>query len=558
MGFSRRERITLLIILVSTFLFLTIRALSPNRWSWWDFGDGQTMMAATVFKDEGFLKTYFLWVPQPASPIAKHLDDEPVRHHAHGSMGDANTSGLGPKRLYTHWPSWYSIPYGILAKLGILNKSVFQIWASLISVLGLLFFYLFMRSLLPPAGATLALFIYIFSPGFLGFADSIATMPYDDFFRFAFLWKWSTRREDRPAWREALVPAALFFGSMMTSLDSFAFIPIVALVSDVVAGRKFRPESFVLVGMGGALALGVQFLQNAAYLGIDGAWRDWKGYFIAHGSTSGKEPVNHLYEMIEFFPRAINLPTIGTLLFTLVILFFGAISSKKTMAWLSALLVGGMAFVIILPGKSTMAYEPRQIYPFIVFGLAVTLTRIDAWLRAKMAKRRIESVNAVSFALYFVTFIAVAGNFYKFTQEGFDFTLDIPSGSHVDPAKAALFNLIDGDVPRPKVFIQIGWVVASKPYAKAGYGQAHPLDEWYSHGIILTVPDVAAMGKDLEYFWSKVPGEFEPIVLMKSVRSNIPLIDEEQLRALNLPWKLKGGWKGDGIVAYRLERTERR
>ncbi len=104
------------------------------------------MLAARNFQGEGFLKLYFLWAPQGYSKSARLLDDPAVRNHAHGRSGVLKGYDVGPRRIYTHWPSWYSVPYGLFAKLGVFDKFVFQVFAILISLTGLIFFYLFLKN----------------------------------------------------------------------------------------------------------------------------------------------------------------------------------------------------------------------------------------------------------------------------------------------------------------------------------------------------------------------------------------------------------------------------
>lgn len=202
------RKITILFLTAITG-FMVVRSLDEKRFSFWDFGDAQTLLAATVFRDEGFRATSFLWVPQPSNPVSKFLDDKAVSHHAHGTGGDPQFSGLGPRRMYTHWPSWYSVPYGFFAKLGIFNKSFYQIWASLLSAASLLFLFLWVRDIAGEKIAAVTTIFYGLTPGFLCFSDSLATMPYDDFFRFAFLWRWSARHQAKSVWGRLIGPSLL-------------------------------------------------------------------------------------------------------------------------------------------------------------------------------------------------------------------------------------------------------------------------------------------------------------------------------------------------------------
>lgn len=519
-------------ILGSAFLFL--RASDPRRWSQWAFGDAQTMMAASVFRDEGFLSNYFLWVPQPSSPVARFLDDEPVRHHAHGSAGEAKRSGLGPHRRYTHWPSWYSIPYGLMAKVGITQKSYYQWWAVSLSMGSLLFFFLFIRNLSNETIALASTILYWSSPAFLGFSDSLATMPYDDFFRFAFLWLWS---RNTPMWICGLIYSA----ALLTALDSVLFIPIVALITKGVSEKRLPwSTAFGLMGFG-LLAFGVQWIQNASYLGMDAAWRDWKGYFLDSGSTSlGLR----LKVALFAFQDAFQLPFIPSLLAVALSIFISFRVRKELGGWSIALAAGGMAFSLLVPAKALMEYEARQTLPFAILGMA-SLVQLILARAPNLGEVQSSLLNATT------SLLLAFGIFYHFQPSALKPSVDFPARSRIDPVRLAFFEGVKRAFPGHRVFFQMSPVVRTKPFEKEGFDQTHPIDEYYSEGIVFTVPDLAALARDLGYFWAKIPGQFRPFILVKGQNESLETI-EAKLSGVAFPWTALRAFRENDIIAVEL------
>lgn len=545
---KRYAHLPVTIFLIGLFGFLCVRSAQPNRWSGWDFGDAQTMMAATVFRDEGFLATSFLWVPQPSSPIAKYMDDPAVNHHAHGTGGDQQFSGLGPKRMYTHWPSWYSIPYGIFAKMGVLDKTVFQIWASLLSILALVFFYLFLRKITDDWVATVAVFIYGMAPSFQMFADSLATMPYDDFFRFAFLWAWAEREQDDSAVKKWILPGALYLGGFLTSLDSFAFMPVAAFVSDWLQKKGEYKKTILTIGAFGVAALLVQLAQNISYLGLLGAWKDWNGYFGANSKLTWDI---RLLQTGFIWIRALNITLIPCLISAVVAYFAARRFYPAARPWLGALFFGGLCFAFIIPGKAPMAYEDRQMLPYVALSIALGLVGIARWVQVTLTRLGGRASYLHLTMVHALVLFMVIGNFYDYDRKYVKMFFDFPSAPHIESEKLALFDKVEQGNDKPLVYFQIGRVLSSKKYVRPGFSQINPVDEWYSKGTVLTVPDFHALTHDLAYFWGKAEGQFAPILIAKKTL-DFPLPDNELFQVQKFPWRIAESWNEKDLWAYRL------
>lgn len=538
------SKIALSFAFILGFSFLVIRALDPHRLSLWAFGDAQTLMAASVFRDEGFLSTHFLWVPQPASPIGKHIDDVPVRQHAHGSAGDEKFSGLGPKRIYTHWPSWYSIPYGILAKLGVTHKSVFQIWASLLSTISLVFLFFFLKEITGVTPAFFGTLLYYLSPGFLGYADSLATMPYDDFFRFSFLWAWQRQlKTDRFSW----LPGILYCLSLLTTLDSVFFIPVAAIVSEVLLNQKIDLPRLAALILFGVLALGIQAAQNISYLGAQEAWLDWRGYFLGYGSTSVGI---RLDSTIDLFERTFNLNFLPCLGLCLIGFAVAKSVSSYAHSWLWTLLLAGLAFPVIVPGKADGSYEIRQLFPYLTLGLIATLDGVSLLVR-----RRLPNLKTfwLSPALGLMGTALTVGNLHAFDYRGYRLFVDFPSQPRINEERASFLAKVKQEFPGPLVLFHFGDVLqTNQNYSTPGYGQVSAIEEAYVGQPVLTVPGLQTLSEDLGYFWSKTPNAFNPILLLKGESIN-PGQLESRLAEIRYPWRIASTVKEGELFALKLE-----
>ena len=128
-----------LIILISVIgAYLVIKAFPENSWDGWRVGSAQALLSDKHWVNDGFLKNYFLFLPQGYSKTVRYFDDQELRQHARG----ITTGGFIGKRLYyTHYPFGYIIPTALLMKLGVESRFWFRMLEILFSLIGLVFLY---------------------------------------------------------------------------------------------------------------------------------------------------------------------------------------------------------------------------------------------------------------------------------------------------------------------------------------------------------------------------------------------------------------------------------
>ena len=143
-----KNNFTILIIILILFLYLGIKAFDKNGWDGWGFGSAQTLMTVDYWVKDGFAKNYFLFIAVPYSQLTRYLDESEFRNRP---IDTADGALARDRRLYyTHYPPLYIVPYALLGKIGIESRALFRIFSLLISLVGLLFFYLFIKSISTP------------------------------------------------------------------------------------------------------------------------------------------------------------------------------------------------------------------------------------------------------------------------------------------------------------------------------------------------------------------------------------------------------------------------
>jgi hypothetical protein len=491
---KRIFRSILVIWLIGLGLFLSLRATHPDRWSDWYFGDSQTMLAAQNYAKEGFLKLRFLWVPQGYSAVSEFLDRDDLRHHAHGTWG--HFSGLPQFRAYTHWPSWYAVPYGVFAKFGIWNKSIYQCFSILLSITGLFFLFLFLRGHLGTPIAATSVIIYTLHPGFLSFCDSLANHPCDDFFRFLFMYLWASPHSQKFSYGPFLT--AYIFA--MTSLDSLIFLPLFAVLYDLCIRKQVRTKAWFVLALCLLFALISQSIQNSSYFGVGNTFADWRGYFLNSSQHSFWERFPVTITLLE---KTLALSHWSILLGWGLVLFVTIRSHSLLTRLTGILLTSGMGFPLVFPGKADMLYETRQFLPAIAVGIAGALVVTFS----PKGKRKVFNLIAMAFSPLFL--------FPVISQTRS--AIDYPPRPRIEISKRVLFEKIAAAIPGDKVYFQLGEENLSQNYF--GYGQISPLIEFYSKGLYLHFPNPEALFKDLQLLTSLKPNGFVPILVFNPKES---------------------------------------
>jgi hypothetical protein len=507
-------------ILSALTLFLFLRSSEPNRWSDWDFADAQDMLALEHWKNEGFLKLHFLWVPQGYSSASKHLDEPPINHQAHGT--DKRISGLNKNcRIYTHYPSWYAVSYGVLKKLGVNSKTSMQFFAIILSLLSVIAMYTFLFIQFDTKVATLFVAFYVCTHAFLGYCDSINTMPYDDLSRFAFILTWALyAKSGKRKWMG--ISCGIYFVSCMTSIDSILFIMIWAAGYNFLFRGRFHWLELAVLGIFPLAAVGIQFFQNSLYLGTHDALTDWRSYFLQYSSKwhYSKSPwwklASRIRSTLILFSRSFKVRE----WMAPIVLLAGLPLYKKinlrsnALKILLLLFVAGSGYVFIFPNKGLiMGYHVRLFAPFCAFFFALSSI-------ALIHERR-KAVLVIGWLVFGFCLWHQYGNFRG--------DLDFPSQPRFDAATEDFLKQIDGRVPGDKILMQIGNVL---PLLDATWDspQVHPFVEYYAKALAMWEPDLSHTLSDVSYLRSRESG-FRSVVVVSADSSKVI---ESELKSRNI------------------------
>ncbi len=479
-------------------LALSVRAVNPLRWSDWDFGDAQTLLSLNQWEKRGPLECKFLFLPQGYAPFMPLLDTEPLRQHAHGLSPHASPL-VGPRLLYTHYPSGYLFPFAALHFIGA-PPAALRVCSVLVSCAALGFMFLSFELLGGSLAALAALLFYALSTGFLGYADSLANQPVDDLFRFAFMYfslRAALKRESRflpVAWGAAFLLS-------LCSFDSVFFCYLWLLFADYVSEAGFRWRKYLVFALAPVLAHSLQFMQNAWYLGWRSAWIDitaTAGVRSLHGLPVSSGFANMIYPYIHEW----GIPALACIAVACLLVMAGlrrerdAVLLKATFA----LAVCASAFAVIFPSGASLSYQTRQLLPFIAlcFGCAVS---------GFYARR-----DRLSFAAAFIFLFPLAGSVTR-----------LPSSFHAPDVRRdsdiSLALALSGmKTSAPPVIFELSafrtyW---EKDYWR-GFPEVHPMHEYYAgRRLMLSFPSPEALAEDMAAIKRLSPAAFSPVIVSGS------------------------------------------
>lgn len=491
---------------------LIYRASNPMHWSFWaKIGDAQTLLAVEHWQREGFLKSNFLWIPQKWTHLGHYFDEPKLQHLAQGVWFNDEDGNITARRIYTHYPSWYAVPFGILTKLGfsVENKFPYQVLAIVLSVIGVIFLYRFSLLLWPRHDFALLVSLgYVLTGGFLSYCDSLANMPIDDVGRFGFMYYWtlSLRQSDR---RPYLLSCVFLFFGCLTSLDSFAYMVLfgggLMLLERRLEGRRIA--CLTLLPTAAAL---ICFGQNVAYLGLDDAIRDWTQTVADRARVTSPTVIQVLVTRITSvlhnvdrtvkFSLAWLIPMLGLSLW-----FFKRTATTALLPVL-ALIPAGLAYAVLFPARAIMPYQTRQLTPLLVLinGILI-LGALDALRKRRrfIEARTIGPVVAIALGLY---------SFYHHAEPRRIFFQNpsIPEAQKFEP----LYQAIKGAVGERVVLASSE---ACKPLMfRPDRFQVSPLIEYLSASTFACVSDLETALKDLHFLWQKREYDFSPFILTRT------------------------------------------
>lgn len=361
------------------FTFLLVKAAKVNSWDNWSFGSAQTMLTARHWGEDGFIKNKMLFIPSGYHSKIEFLDRPEFRFLANGT----ETGGLiGARLYYTHYPSGYLVPFGLLAKIGVSERFFYRLLAILLSTASIFFLFGFIYLLFDKKfwPALIATVFYSTSATYLGYADSLANMPIDDFFKYAilFLSLYSYKSpliDIKIKNKLKYLTWSLFFILAISSYDStfFVFVWLVAL--DFINAKKFSFKSILLWGSAPVFAFLLQILQNTWYLGIKDMYLDLFGSFLFRSTQAPAAISGYSF----FFKNlAAGLSTLGyfsdmrtrfalPVIIGLVFLIYKfKLLNRAQWKYVGALFGAGMVYPVLFPVAGTFGYQGRQSAAFLL------------------------------------------------------------------------------------------------------------------------------------------------------------------------------------------------
>lgn len=371
----------LALVMFPSLVYMGTRIARDESWDDWAFGSAQTMLTVRYWARDGFVKHKFLFLPSGYHPDIQVLDRPEFRFLADGISG----YGLVGKRLYyTHYPPFYLVFYGFLAKFGAESRfwfralALFFSFGSAVFMAG--FIYLVTKRNIWPA--LLAVLYYVTSVNFLSYADSLANIPVDDFFKWLILFLSVygvskieagalEKRFDRVIW-------FLFFILAISSYDSTFFVFFWLCALNYITTQKINFKKYLFWALAPLSAFILQMGQNIWYLGLKDAALDVYGTFLFRSGETLQvgAGLNNLPPVIKNI--FLSLSSIGyfsdfktrfalPIIILLAYFFFKSkFVDKNISRFIAALSIAGLIYLFILPSAAAFGYQGRQVAPALL------------------------------------------------------------------------------------------------------------------------------------------------------------------------------------------------
>lgn len=313
-----KNNLPILIIILILFSYLGVKAFNPDGWDGWTFPTAQVLMSNQYWVRDGLIKHYFLFIAYPYSKLIYYLDEPEFRNRMIDDFGGA----LKRNRIYyTHYPPGYLIPFALIEKIGITQRSLLRIFALLISLSGLAIFYWFIKSFSNKIVAAIASVYYGFSVIFLNFADSIQTPPWSALFMFLIMalnvlaWR-NFANQKKYSYYNSIIWFTYLVLSLL-SYDATFFVFAYLILFDVLIQKKFLWRRWLLFASAPVLGFSLQILQNIWYLG----WHDmWQDFYNAYKARQIGTLKNFILGIITPFVSMTGVKTIYFFKKTVVVL----------------------------------------------------------------------------------------------------------------------------------------------------------------------------------------------------------------------------------------------
>jgi hypothetical protein len=301
---------------------------------------------------------------------------------------------------YTHYPPGPEWMHQAWKGLGLRTPRQWRLASLGVAFVAMVLAFLVFRQLgASELTATVALCFFVWSPPFLGYADSYHQFPYRFLTLFAFVAAWLRHEAaDAPATRRLWLGAgaALLFVDGWFSFEHLLLVPLFALGRALLARRRELLVSAVLIGMVPAVVVASRLAHNAIALGdweaayadildvarvrsrgeLEGSYgvlvRQWIGR-LGYGVPDGD--FDREFEFPILAP-AVGLPA---LVLGLALLHRGRTSDEAIRAPLrnGLLLLGaGLGWFVAMKGH---AIPHRHVVLLLLPGLALLLAGLLSW-----------------------------------------------------------------------------------------------------------------------------------------------------------------------------------
>ena len=419
----------LAIIILPIFFYLTIKATQINGWDSWTSGSAQTILTARYWARDGFLKHKLYFIPSGYYENIEFLDKPEFRFLA---WGTATGELIGKRLYYTHYPSGYLIPYGLLAKAGAESRFWFRMLAICFSFASIFFLFGFVYLITNKNHflALIAVFYYSTSITFLRYADSLANQPVDDLFKWAILFFsiYALGREDIKGRLEKLI-WLLYFLLAASSYDSTFFIFFWLCALGYIVTKKINIKKYLFWASAPVLAFILQIAQNTWYLGWKDAWLDLWGTFLTRFNEV-PSTLSYLPLVSQKISSALSvsgflldlrtrwaLPVLAATFFLVFLLLYrnNKIISKTIIYYLAVLGLGGLIYGWFFPGAGagSFGYQGRQLAPMLLVIISLATFALFKAIKNREIKTAHIFLSFFLFIIWFAHFQAV----YSYVRE---------------------------------------------------------------------------------------------------------------------------------------------
>lgn len=501
-------------------VYLTVKATNENSWDGWGIGSTQTMLSIKYWVTDGWTKHYFLHIPAGYSKAAVHFDNPELRQHAWVDV----TGNKDEKQIYyTHYPSGYAFPSAFLMEIGFKNRFWFRFFQILVSLASLFLLYKFFSLIVDRIIAFSATLFYMISVPFLDFADDLANMPIDDFFRFLILLlSILALRHIGNAKKYIIYNFGIwfvYFLLVISSYDSTFFIFAWLIGLDIFIARKILWKKWLIFASAPILGFGLQMIQNSLYMGFSNMISDFSGAsnFIVFASNSIQKFIHQRFLEGLLFPitsafgfdfRARYLLLFIIIVLAILFLFKRSknLANLVPSAFRYLAILGISGFVQSLVLTDNHPYKGRLLGVAVAFLVGIFIFYIIQIMRKKIKIQPLGALLLI-FITVFIWFLQI-NRTLAYIKEWPNNVYDPAIINFSQELKAVL---ADRSIKDGIVFT----LFPSKPYGDLTDTMARYYDMYYYDKLILSFDNPALLVKDYQGLKKISKHPFSAIIIMK-------------------------------------------